>query len=128
MKKHCVWLMVAVMGLGGLSAAWAQDATPDSYVQYENTVRPLQKQLFDKRYALEELYRSGNQDDAQVQGLINEIAQLQAQLMAERARMRASDDFAYGSHYRDNYGHHGRGRGGRMGGGGHWGGGGRGCW
>lgn len=123
MRKHVAWVVIAVVALGSVATVAAQERSSDSYSQYESVVRPLQKQLFDKRYELEELYRNGTPNDAQVQSLINEMGQLQAQLMAENTRMRSQDPdgYGYGSHWRggEGYAHHGGGwgRGGHRGGG-----------
>lgn len=108
MKKHfslaALALACTVVGGAFFSAANAADATPtpqEMYTEYDAKILPLREQLYNKRMELAALHNSASPDQAKVQLLVKEIADLQATLYNTRLELDAKyqSTVPYGSGY-----------------------------
>jgi hypothetical protein len=77
-----------MMGQAGMTPEQHQ-AAQDRYIEFEKKMQPLRKQLYAKRAELDALYYSeAPQNDAKIQSLIKDIAELDARLYAAHLEMR----------------------------------------
>lgn len=81
-RKFVLAALAAVVAVAGwVSAAPAADETQQQgWAEFDAKVRPLMDQMYQKRSELASIYNSGNADQAKVETLYREIADLQAQL------------------------------------------------
>ncbi len=129
-QKFLLAALIAVVAIGfGVREAQAADAQ-QSWAELDAKTRPLMDQMYQKRSELAGIYASGNVDQARVEALYRDMAELQAQMFQIRQQYEGSANYA------GNGGWYGPGMGGgcfgggcggyAMGGG--WGRGGRGGW
>jgi hypothetical protein len=83
-QKFLLAAMIAVFAIGfGVSAAQAADQgaqQQQTWAELDAQMRPLMDQMYQKRSELAGMYNSGNVDQARLQALFGEIADLQAQM------------------------------------------------